>query len=132
MRSVSLFILILVGVTLAAAQQPQYKKPKAKPYHSESKHSEQSQGKGSVSDKKLTPHSSNSQELRHVEQQTAKTAKSSNAEKRRARSARVVKTQHEKNPPIHFSSAGGTKTGTTNQGKNPYKGRVRQKGSNKR
>jgi hypothetical protein len=128
MRSLSLFALLLASVTLAAASQPQYKKPKAKPYHSESKRSEQSQGKGAATDKKLTPHASNSKELSHLEAQTSKSLKAK-APKQHSHSARIVKTEHEKNPPIRFSSGGGTKTGMNNQGKNPYKGRVRQKGN---
>jgi hypothetical protein len=132
MRSLSLFALILLAsVTLPASEQP-YKKPKAKPYHSEeAKRSGEKQNKGSVaSDKKLAPHASSSQELRRVEQQAAKTSGTKNAAKHQAHTPRVLKAEHEKgNTPIRFSSATGTKSGMNNQGKNPYKGRVRQKGS---
>ncbi|MFI5114168.1 MAG: hypothetical protein ACHP7J_03410 [Terriglobales bacterium] len=125
----SLFALILAGLTLAASAQD-YKVPKAKPYHSESR---EKQNKTAGTNKQLTPQAANSVELRRLEAQTAKATGSNQAAKQRARSARVVKTEHEKpNPPIHFSSAAGTHAGMTDQGKNPYKGRVRQKGSGSR
>jgi len=127
MRSLSLFALILASLTLAAAAQ-EYKTPKAKPYHSASN---EKQGKTGGTNKQLAPQTSNSLELRRLEAQTAKASASNKAAKQRTRSARVVKTEHDKpNPPIHFSSATGTHGGMTDQGKNPYKGRVRQKGSN--
>jgi hypothetical protein len=124
MRAFSVFALILASLSLAAAQEQHYKKPRAKPYHSESK---QKEGKGPVAEKKLTPHVSNSQELRHVEQQTSKSV-SRKTTKHHA--TRVAKAEHEKHTvPIHVASAGGGHGATTNQGKNPYKGRVRQKGN---
>jgi hypothetical protein len=126
MRSLSLFALILAGLTLAASAQD-YKIPKAKPYHSESK---EKQSKTGGTNKQLTPQTANSAELRRLEAQTAKVSGSNQVAKQRARTARVVKTERDKpNPPIHFSSAAGTHAGATDQGKNPYKGRVRQKGS---
>jgi hypothetical protein len=125
MRSLSLFALILASLTLTASAQ-EHKKPKAKPYHSQSK---EKQSKATGTDKKLTPEAANSRELRHLEAQTAKAKTSGKAAKQQAHTARVLKTEHEKNPPIHFSSATGTKSGMNNQGKNPYKGRVRQKGN---
>ena len=127
MRSVSLFALILAGLTLAASAQD-YKTPKAKPYHSESK---EKQSKTGGINKQLTPQTANSMELRRLEAQTAKVSASNKGAKPQARSARVVKTERDKpNPPIRFSSATGTHAGMTDQGKNPYKGRVRQKGNN--
>jgi hypothetical protein len=129
MRSLALFVLILASLTLTASAQ-EHKKPKAKPYHAQSKHSEEKQSKTTGTDKKLAPETANSRELRHLEAQTAKTKTSGKAAKQQAHTARVLKTEHEKkNPPIHFSSATGAKSGMNNQGKNPYKGRVRQKGN---
>jgi len=88
------------------------------------------QSKTGGSNKQLTPQTANSAELRRLEAQTAKVSGSNQAAKQRARSARVVKTEHDKpNPPIRFSSPTGTHAGMTDQGKNPYKGRVRQKGN---
>ncbi|MGB9073337.1 MAG: hypothetical protein WCC22_11915 [Terriglobales bacterium] len=127
MRSVSLFALILAGLTLTTTAQD-YKTPKAKPYHSESK---EKQSKTGGTNKQLTPQAANSLELRRLEAQTAKVSASNKGAKQQARSARVVKTERDKpNPPIRFSSATGTHAGMTDQGKNPYKGRVRQKGNN--
>jgi hypothetical protein len=134
MRSLSLFALILAGVTLAAAQQPQYKKPKAKPYHSESKRSGEKQSGAPgrvVSDKKLTPHVSNSQELHRVEHQSARSAALKKTGKHPAL-PRVAKTEHDKNLPIRVSSGKEPRGGLNKQGKNPYKGRLKEKGSNKR
>jgi hypothetical protein len=126
MKSLSLFALILAGLTLAASAQV-YKSPKAKPYHSASK---EKQSKTGGTNKQLTPQAANSVELRRLEAQTAKVSGSNKGAKPQARTTRVVKTEREKpNPPIHFSSATGQHSGMTDQGKNPYKGRVRQKGS---
>jgi hypothetical protein len=130
MRSVPLLALILAGLTFTASAQQPYKTPKAKPHHSEENRSSQKQGKVGVSDKKLTPHTSNAQELRHVEQQTAKAASKRSA--KHLHPARL-KGEHEKeNRPIHIaSSATGVHGSLNNQGKNPYRGRVKQKGSGK-
>jgi hypothetical protein len=127
MRSLSLFALILASLTLAAAAQ-EYKTPKAKPYHSESK--EKQNKTGGTTNKQLTPQTANSVELRRLETQTAKASASNKGAKPQARTTRVVKTEREKpNPPIHFSSAAGARAGMNDQGKNADKGRVRQKGS---
>lgn len=126
MRFLPLFALIVAGLTLTVSAQ-EHKKPKAKPYHSQSK---EKQSKATGTDKKLAPETANARELRHLEAQTAKAKTSGKVAKPQAHTAQILKTQHEKkNPPIHFSSATGTKSGMTNQGKNPYKGRVRQKGN---
>jgi hypothetical protein len=68
--------------------------------------------------------------LRHLEQQAAK-ASALPKVKPTPRTAALLKTQKEKPaPPISFSGAGGAKgPGTTNQGTNPYRGRLRQKGA---
>jgi hypothetical protein len=125
MRSLSLFALILTSLTLAVSAQD-YKTPKSKPYHS----AKEKESKSIVADNKITASkTANAQELRRLEQQTAKSSASKTA-KRPARTARVANTQHERpNPPIRISSATGTHAGMTDQGKNPYKGRVRQKGN---
>jgi hypothetical protein len=126
MRSLSLFALILASLTLAASAQD-YKTPKAKPYHSESK---EKQGKTAGTSKQLAPQTANSVELRRLEAQSAKASASNKGAKPQARTTRVVKTEREKpNPPIHFSSAAGARAGMNDQGKNADKGRVRQKGS---
>jgi hypothetical protein len=127
MRSLSLFALVLASLTLTTSAQ-EYKTPKAKPYRSESKGK---QSKAIVADKKVTTGNANSQELLRLEKETAKASVSNNGAKQRSRSARVVKAEREKpNPPIRFSAATGSHAGMTDQGKNPYKGRVRQKGNN--
>jgi hypothetical protein len=126
MRSLSLFALVLASLTLTTSAQ-EYKTPKAKPYRGESK---AKPSKGIVADNKVTTGNANSHELLRLEKQAAKASPSNNAAKQQSRSARVVKAEREKpNPPIRFSAATGSRAGTTDQGKNPYKGRLRQKGN---
>jgi hypothetical protein len=126
MRSLSLFALVLASLTLTTSAQ-EYKTPKAKPYRSESK---EKQSKSIVADKKVTTGNANSQELLRLEKQAVRASASNNGAKPRSRSARVVKSEREKpNPRISFSAATGSHAGMTDQGKNPSKGRVRQKGN---
>lgn len=71
-----------------------------------------------------------SKDLNNIEHQTAKaSAPSKSAGKRTPGSAGALKPIKDKpNPPIKFGGAGGGKSpGMTNQGSNPYKGRLRQK-----
>ncbi len=78
-----------------------------------------------------TPPSSTEADLRRLEQQMTKLPAPQRV-KRAPGMAPLLKTEKEKpTPPINFSSAGkSTKgPGTTTQGTNPYRGRLRQKGS---
>ncbi len=76
-------------------------------------------------------------DLRRIEKETAKTSGSTErvGPKRAPGSANAFKPEKSKPmPPINASGSGGMGTnmkgmGTTNQGKNPYRGRLRQKGS---
>jgi hypothetical protein len=70
--------------------------------------------------------------LRRLEQQSTKLSAPPRV-KRTPGTAAFLKAKKEKpNPPINFSGSGnGVKgPGTTNRGTNPYRGRLRQKGSN--
>ena len=74
--------------------------------------------------------SSTSKELQNLERQTAKTSASSrSAGKRTPGAGSGLKPVKDKsNPPINFGGTGGGKGGgTSNQGSNPYKGRLKQK-----
>ena len=75
--------------------------------------------------------SSTSKELQTLERQTAKTSASSrSAGKRTPGAGSGLKPVKDKsNPPINFggSGGGGKGGGTSNQGSNPYKGRLKQK-----
>ena len=71
----------------------------------------------------------NSRDLQTLERQTAKSsAPSRPAANRTPRTGSALKPVKDKpNPPINFGETGGKSVGTTSQGKNPYKGRLRQK-----
>jgi hypothetical protein len=72
---------------------------------------------------------STSKELQTLERQTAKTSASSRSAGKKTGTGSALKPVRDKsNPPINFGGAGGGKGGgTTNQGSNPYKGRLKQK-----
>jgi len=126
MRSWLSLILALAWVTIpATAEKPQ--KPKAKPTHSEEK-----EGKGSAKTvKPPTNRNSSSQELRKIEQSSAKTPGARKGDSSKApRTAAVVKPEkQERNPPIQFSSGGGGGKGSKGKGSDPYKGRLKHKGA---
>ena len=126
MRFSLVLVLTLAGLTISAAAAEKYQKPKAKPLHGAEK-----QAKSQPRSVKAPPsHASTAQELRRVEQSSAKVLASRKANSDKpARTGPVLKAQkQEANPPIRFSAAGGR--GSKNkQGANPYKGRLRHKGS---
>jgi hypothetical protein len=77
-----------------------------------------------------TSSGSASKDLQSLEHQTAKTTGSSrSASKKTAGGASGLKPVKDKpNPPINFGGQGGNKSvGMSNQGSNPYHGRLRQK-----
>ena len=77
-----------------------------------------------------TPPSSSEANLRHLEQQSAKVPASPRAKRTPATGAALKPGREKPTSSIRVSGSGGAKSpGTTNQGKNPYKGRLRQKGS---
>jgi len=117
-------ILALAWVTIpATAQKPQ--KPKAKPTHSEEKES-----KGSAKTvKPPTNRNSSSQELRKIEQSSAKTPGARKGDSSKAPRPVVKAEKQERNPSIQFSSGGGGGKGSKGKGSDPYKGRLRHKGS---
>ena len=74
-----------------------------------------------------TSSAANSKDLQTLERQTAKSAgPSRTAGQKKAPALKPVKDNP--NPPINFAGTGGAKTtGTTSQGANPYRGRLKQK-----
>jgi hypothetical protein len=77
-----------------------------------------------------TASATNAKDLRALEHQTAKTsAPSRTAGKKTPGTAAALKPVKDKpNPPINFGgTSGGKSAATTNQGTNPYKGRLKQK-----
>ena len=130
MRFSLVLALALAGSTMTAWAQ-EHHKPKAKPSHT-NKEEKGKSGKPAV--KTPTAHASAAQELNRVEQGSVKASGSHRAGARKqAHMAPVLKPEREKKtPPIRFSAAGGGgHAGTSKQGANPYKGRLRQKGSHR-
>jgi hypothetical protein len=79
-----------------------------------------------------TGSAANSKDLQTLEHQTAKSsAPPRSAAKRTPGTGSALKPVKDRpNPPINFSGTGGGKSaGTTSQGSNPYKGRLKQKHS---
>jgi len=84
--------------------------------------------KSGVAVPKASSSSSTEANLRRLEQQSTKVAASPRA-KRTPGTAGLMKPQEKRTPPIRVSGTGAKGPGMTNQGRNPYKGRLRQKGS---
>ena len=76
-----------------------------------------------------TASAANSKDLHNIETQAAKTSAPKSTVKKAPGSASALKPVKDKpNPPMNFNGTGGGKSaGMTNQGSNPYKGRLRQK-----
>jgi hypothetical protein len=127
MRFSLVLVLALAGLTMTAWAQ-EHHKPKAKASHT----NKEEKGKNTKPAVKTpSTHASAAQELHRVEQESAKRTASRNSATRK--SAPVLKTEKEKKtPPIRFSAAGGGgHAGSNKQGTNPYKGRLKQKGSHR-
>lgn len=123
MRFLFVLALAVTGLTMTAAAQ-KHQKPKAKASYSEEK-----QSKGGRSVKEPAAKSSSATELRRVEQSSARVS-ASHKQATKAHPAPVLKAQKgDGNPPIRFASAGGSGKGGKSKGGDPYKGRLRHKGS---
>lgn len=128
MRFSLLLVLLWAGLSMTSFAQTHQHKPKAKPHHDR----EFKQQKSVVPLKGAAKaDSSASQQLRKIEQEGAK---SQGAKKGQAEKLKPVKLPHEKpNAPIRVSGgAKGDHGSMATQGANPYKGRLRQKGSHHR
>jgi hypothetical protein len=116
------FALAVLTATCSAQASPT---PRAKRPHADRTKSATSVVVGK------TPPSSSQADLQRLERQATK-ASAPPRIKRTPGTAALLKTEKEKpTPPIRVAGAGnGAKgPGTTNQGRNPYKGRLRQKGA---
>jgi hypothetical protein len=126
MRFSVVLALTLAALTMAASAQ-KHQKPKTKPTYTEEK-----QAKGaSRAVKAPAEHSSTAQELRRVEQSGAK-ASATHKGGNQAHLPPALKEKKETNPPISVSGA--SHPGHANKGSkksDPYKGRLRHKGSHK-
>jgi ABC-type sugar transport system substrate-binding protein len=77
-----------------------------------------------------TASTSASKELQSVERQSAKppAGARSGGPRTTGKGPALKPARSKTNPPINFGGTGGGKRAGTNQGSNPYKGRLRQKG----
>jgi hypothetical protein len=121
----SLVLALALAASTMTAWAQEHHKPKAKPSHT----NKEVKGKSVKPAVKTPTHVSAAQELNRVEQESARASASRKAGTRKQHMAPVLKPDKEKKtPPIRVSTGGGH-AGTSKQGANPYKGRLRQKGS---
>jgi hypothetical protein len=120
--------VVVAGISVSGlAQQSSTFKVKSSPPEKAAKPITPPAGKTARS---ATSSSANAKDLQTIENQTKKTVAPSRAAgtKTPGKAAALKPVKNKPNPPINFSGTSGSKTpGTTNQGSNPYKGRLRQK-----
>jgi hypothetical protein len=116
--------VVLAGISVSALAQQTFKAKHSAP--------EKAPRKSAPIGKTASPVATNttSKDLQNLERQTAKASASSRSTGKRTpgtgSALRPVKDKS--NPPINFGGSGGGKSaGTSNQGANPYKGRLKQK-----
>lgn len=120
--------LVLMGSNITASAQ-KLEKPKGKSVHSKEKESK-STGRAI---KEPANRNSASQELRRIEQSSAKGAGSKQMVSGKAAHTKpLLKAKKEVNPPIRFGSGGSAGKGAKgSKAADPYKGRLKQKGNRK-
>jgi hypothetical protein len=115
--------VVVAGISVSGLAQQTFKVKRSAP--------EKAERKSAPVGKTASPVASNSssKELQTLERQTAKASASSRSAGKRTGTGSGLKPVKDKsNPPISFGGTGGGKGGgTTNQGSNPYKGRLKQK-----
>jgi cytoskeletal protein RodZ len=115
--------VVVAGISVSGLAQQTFKVKRSAP--------EKAARKSAPVGKTASPVASNSssKELQTLERQTAKTSASSRSTGKRTGTGSALKPVRDKsNPPINFGGSGGGKGGgTSNQGSNPYKGRLKQK-----
>lgn len=116
--------IVLAGISVSGLAQETFKVKRSAP--------EKAPRKSAPIGKTATPVASNgtSKELQALERQTAKTSASSRSvgKKTPGTGSGLKPVKDKSNPPINFGGTGGGKGGgTSNQGSNPYKGRLKQK-----
>jgi hypothetical protein len=121
--------VVLVGISVSGLAQ-QNKTFKGK--HSAPEKATKKSAPISTTASPATASAANSKELQSLEHQSAKGSAPSRPVKKKTpvTSAGLKPLKDKTNPPINFGGTGGGKNaGMTNQGPNPYKGRLRQKHS---
>jgi hypothetical protein len=120
--------LTMAGLTMTAAAQKFDKPTRTKPSHREEKASnKQSRAVAKEPANKNSP----AQELRRAEESSARSSAKKSGPGKAARMNPALKAAQKKesNPPIHFASTSGSKGGGKRKAGDPYKGRLRHKGS---
>jgi hypothetical protein len=118
--------IVLAGISVSGLAQQTFKVKRSAP--------EKAPRKSAPVGKGASPVASNgtSKELQTLERQTAKTSAPSRSlgKKTPGTGSGLKPVKDKSNPPINFGGTGGGKGGgTSNQGSNPYKGRLKQKHS---
>jgi hypothetical protein len=127
MRFSAITALAIACFTMTAAAQKFDKPTRTKPTHHEERVGNK---KSRVAVKEPANKNSSAQELRRVEQSSARSSAKKSETTKAARTNPALKAQKkESNPPIHFASSSGAKGGAKRKAGDPYKGRLRHKGS---
>ena len=116
--------VVLAAISVSALAQQTFKAKHSAP--------EKAPRKSAPIGKTASPVATNatSKDLQNLERQSAKASASRSAGKKTPGTGSALKPVKDKsNPPINFggSGGGGKSGGTSNQGANPYKGRLKQK-----
>lgn len=125
MRSLFAVAVVLLGVSVSGlAQQNGTFKVKHTPEKAPKKSAPIVTNPGAK-----TAAAANAQQLKNLEHQTARSSSLARSGSRKTSRASALKPVKDKPaPPINFGGSGGGKSaGLSNQGSNPYKGRLRQK-----
>lgn len=127
MRFTLAVAVVVAGISVSGLAQ-QNNTFKVKP-HSAAKAPKKSAPIGKTAASPATTSGSASKDLQNLEHQTVKSSAPSRSAGKRTPGTPALKPAKDKpNPPINFGGTGGGKrAGMTNQGANPYKGRLRQK-----
>ena len=124
MRSSLAVAVVLAGLSVSGLAQ-QNNKSKVKPTHE--KAAKQSAPLGKTAGP-ATASAANAKSLQTAEHQSGRVPASSRSGGKKTASA-LKPVKDKPNPPINFSGTGGGKGGGGASGANPYKGRLKQKGS---
>jgi hypothetical protein len=122
-------VVVLVGISVSGLAQ---QKNTFKVKHSAPEKAPKKSAPMSTTASPATASAANSKELQSLEHQSAKGSATSRPAKKKTpvTSAGLKPLKDKPNQPINFGGTGGGKNaGMTNQGPNPYKGRLRQKHS---
>jgi hypothetical protein len=118
--------VVLVGIGVNGLAQ-QNKTFKVKPSH-DAKAAKTSVPIGKTGASPATASAATSKDLQNLERQTAKAPQPSRGKRTPGSASALKPAKDMPNPPINFGGAGGGKgAGMSHPGKNPYKGRLRQK-----